>query len=130
MIDPKLFTVEKLLAHLLDSMFGNDDAWRSLAEIVPNYMPLYPGKDTQPSAVVRVQVREPDAVLGEFVYLRAGRCSLFWDVYGDDFHTPENALLALLEAPIPGQLLKKEVWERLSLQALGRGALELLAQGG
>ncbi len=76
MIDPSLFTVERLLATMLDDQHGNVDAWRKYAEIVPKYMPPYPGADTRPICVVK---------LGKS-FLR-GHGHYFWDMYGDDMCT-------------------------------------------
>jgi hypothetical protein len=96
MIDPTMFTAERLVAALLYDMAGNVNAWRKWAEIVPAYMPPYPGDDTRPRCVVRLG--------GSF--LRGGGDTLFWDMYGDDFHTPEHALLALCRAPVPPGLVR------------------------
>ncbi len=115
MIDPKLFTVERLLDAMFDSMFGNRDHWRGLAEIVPDYMPPYPRADTRPSVVVRVPHLDDD----EYSYLR-GPAPYFWDIYGDNFREPERALLALLDAPVPPSYQRKEVWERRRLQDFGK----------
>jgi hypothetical protein len=105
MIDPKLFTVEKLLAELFDTRHGNRDIWRSHAEIIVGHMPPFPQPDTRPRTVVR---------FGE-VYLRYSKGpgqGHIWDVYGDDYLTPELALIALLEAPIPPGAIHPDVWER------------------
>jgi len=106
-IDPKLFTVERLLAAMLDDAHGNRDVWRQLAEIVPGYMPRFPGQKTRPICVVRV---------GE-LFLRHSvgpRQGFRWDIYGDDFQSPELALLALMQAPVPPPLLADEVWQRVA----------------
>lgn len=101
MIDPSLFTVERLLATMLDDCHGNVDAWRKLAEIVPDYMPPYPSKDTRPTCVVRV---------GEsfLCHSKGPRQHYFWDTYGDDMLRPELALMALLQAPVPPWLVNRE----------------------
>jgi len=103
MIDPHLFTVESLLKALLDDAYGNRDMWRQLAEIIPNYFPPSPRPEVevqqvlpelQPKCVVRVG--------SSFLrYSKGPRQGFFWDLYGDDFQTPELALLALLQAPVP-----------------------------
>lgn len=94
MIDPALFTVERLLATMLDDMHGNVDRWRKYAEIIPKYMPPYPSAETRPSCVVRWR----DNYLR---YSKGPRQGFSWDIYGDDMQTPELALLALLQAPVP-----------------------------
>lgn len=103
MINPKLFTVESLLEVLLeDKHFQRDtrnDTWRKHAEIVPDYMPPYPQKDTRPTC----QVRCGDAWLR---YSRGPKQGFFWDIYGDDFGNPALALMALLQAPVPTFFLK------------------------
>lgn len=103
MIDPSLFTVERLLATMLDDVAGNVDKWRKFAEIIPKYMPPHPREDTRPRCVVR---------LGDsFLRHSAGpRQGYFWDMYGDDMRTPEMALLALLRAPIPPRCVDQHAW--------------------
>lgn len=103
MLDPKLFTVERILGTLLDNVHGNRDRWRMNAEIVPNYMPPFPSANTEPVCVVRYGAQ----------FLRYSRGPLqghLWDSYGDDYQTPELALLALMEAPVPPHILKRAVW--------------------
>lgn len=101
MVDPSLFTVERLLAVFFYDTFGNVDAWRKRAEILPAYMPPYPSADTRPKCVVR---------LGQsFLRYSCGpRQGYLWDCYGDDLLTPEDALYALLQAPVPPWLVKRE----------------------
>ena len=101
MIDPSLFTVERLLATMLDDVFGNVNAWRKRAEIVVGYMPRYPDKTTRPTCVVK---------LGRSFlrHSKGPRQGFIWDMYGDDMQTPELALLALLQAPVPPWLVKRE----------------------
>lgn len=103
MIDPSLFTVERLLATMLDDVSGNVDRWRRFAEIVPGHMPPYPAKDTRPACVVR---------WGESYlrYSKGPRQGFTWDIYGDDMLTPELALLALMQAPVPPCCLTLEAW--------------------
>jgi hypothetical protein len=98
-IDPSLFTVDKLLDALLYDLGGNINAWRREAEIIPDYMPPYPCTDTKPSCEVRI---------GNSFLRREGRF-LFWDMYGTDFGTPEEALLALLNAPVPPWMLQRHM---------------------
>jgi len=110
MIDPSLFTVKRLLAALLDDHCGNKDRWRNLAEIIPRWMPPCPQKNTQPKCIVRYRLNCNE----DWLYLRYSKGPAQghgWDTYGDDYQTPELALLALLEAPVPPSSLKREVWD-------------------
>src|ERR1700722_19365640 len=99
-IDPSLFTVERLLAVMFDDQHGNLNTWRKHAEIIPNYMPPFPREDTRPTCVVK---------LGKSFlrYSHGPRQGYFWDVYGDDMHSPEWALLALLQAPVHPFAIKR-----------------------
>ena len=101
MIDPSLFTVESLLAVMLDDMSGDLDAWKKHAEIIPKYMPPYPREDTRPTCVVKLG----DSFLR---YSHGPRQGYFWDMYGDDMQSPERALLALLRAPVHPFALTRE----------------------
>lgn len=110
MIDPNLFTVESLLAAFLADSHGNVDRWRKFADILPEYMPPYPSEDTKPKCVVRYSY----AAGGE-AFLRYGRGPVqhhFWDIYGEDYQTPELALMALLVAPVPPGLCEHSEWKR------------------
>lgn len=107
MIDPSMFTVERLLDALFDDLHGNVDKWRRHVEIVPEYMPPYPGADTRPKCVVVYRT-----VSGSQSFLRVGRGRYFWDVYGDDFISPEWAIVALLAAPVPTSILREDEWRR------------------
>lgn len=114
MIEPKLFTVERLLAMLLDDSHGNRDRWRKFAEIVPDYMPPFPTETTRPKCVVRYS-----RVGAEDTFLRFSRGPAqghFWDAYGEDYQTPELALQALLEAPVPPGICKVSEWESWNQQ--------------
>jgi len=105
MIDPRLFTVERLLEALLYDCAGNVDAWRKHAEIVPDYMPPFPGPHTQPSVVVRFVIPREDVW---FLRHSAGPVQgHFWDIYGDDYGTSEYALLALCTAPPPACIVRR-----------------------
>jgi hypothetical protein len=104
-IDPKLFTVERLLKALLFDIY--DNAWQQHAEIVPEYMPPYPSKDTRPRCVVKLG--------SSFLRCSGGPVQgYFWDIYGDDMFSPELALLALLQAPVPPWLLRRGRLDELS----------------
>ena len=68
--------------------------WQHQCEIIPDYMPPLPGKDTIPTCVIKH---------GEY-FLRYSKGPLqgfFWDVYGDDFQSPELALIALSQCQPP-----------------------------
>jgi len=105
-IDPSLFTLDRLLATLLDDRHGNRDRWRKFAEIVPHYMPPHPSSDTLPKCVVCFE--------HSFLrYSHGPRQGFFWDeIYGDDMMTPELALVALMQAPMPPTLVDPERWRR------------------
>ena len=95
MIDPKLFTVEKLLAAMLNTVCGAVNKWWTLVEIIPDF---------EESCMKSGRQMNKCVVRCEEQYLRhsMGPVSFYvWDVYGDDFITPECALLAILKAPIP-----------------------------
>lgn len=104
MIDQSLFTVERLLKTFLNS--DTDVNWRQLATIIPNYMPPYPDSRTRPRCVVKCG--------DSFLRHSAGpRQEHFWDCYGDDYLTPELALLALMEAPVPYSMFDRKVFKQL-----------------
>jgi|SRR5579859_4423315 len=102
MIDPKLFTVERLLWVMLNPD-GNGHYWRAQAEIITDYMPPHPRPETRPTCVVRFG----KSFLRHSCGPRQGH---FWDIYGDDYQSPELALLALASAPVPTSILTKEHW--------------------
>lgn len=95
-IDPKLFTVESLLACFLDDSHGNVDAWRKFASI------------EQAEGFFDERVDAPKR-LGWVIrygklfcrYSKGPGGSLIWDVYGDDFMSPALAFRRLLDAPVP-----------------------------
>lgn len=85
------FSMRRLVNIMLDQL------WQHECEIIEHYMPPYPSATTTPRCVIR------HIGNGE-VFLRHSRGPLqgfFWDVYGEDFHTPELALWALAHAPAP-----------------------------
>jgi hypothetical protein len=103
MIDRGLFNLDRLIDEMLDTVHGNRNQWWNAAEIVPGYMPPFPREDTRPSCVVRFRQ--------SFLrYSKGPRQGFFWDLYGDDFQTPELALLALVAAPVPPSALN--VWKQ------------------
>lgn len=103
MIDPSLFTVERLLAEMLDDQYGNRNAWLKLVSIEPKYKAPYAAQSEAPKCVVRCG--------NSFLrYSQGPRNGYFWDCYGDDFLRPELALLSVLQAPVPPWVLKHEAW--------------------
>jgi len=93
------FKTEKLVDLLLDQN------WHKECEIIPDYMPPYPNSNTKPIVVVKYPNKH------EGVFLRYSNWpiqSLFWDVYGEDMHSIEVAILALSKAPIPLNYRKAE----------------------
>lgn len=116
MIDPKLFTVEGLLDEFLDDASGNRDVWRQNATIIPDYMPPHPRPGTNPRCVVEYE--------GSFLRHSLGpRQGHFWDMYGDDYHNPSLAFIALLQAPIPPKLIKSDAWEAAREARMARGGI-------
>jgi len=92
-IDRRLFTVDRLLDAMLDSRGGNIDCWRRYAEIQPlmdGYEVVFQGA-AGPSCLVEVEG------------------ALIWDLEGTIYRTAEQALLALLRAPIPPWLIRIEL---------------------
>jgi hypothetical protein len=76
-----------------------DEPWHARCEIIPDYMPPFPGKDTRPT----IQVRYNDGTeYPPFLrYSHGPKQGFFWDMYGDHMHTIELAVLALHQAPAP-----------------------------
>lgn len=94
--DPAQFKMDKLVRLLLR------DHWMHEAKITPDYMPPHPRPDTRPRCTV--SWTGPD---GQTTWLRHSLGPLqgySWDSYGDDFHSPELALLALSQAPAPPRI--------------------------
>ena len=76
-----------------------EEPWHKLCEIIPDYMPPNPSKDTLPT----VQVRYNDGTKYPPMlrYSRGPRQGFFWDIYGEDMQTVELAIIALSQAPSP-----------------------------
>jgi len=92
MIDPAIFTTERLINTLL-----RDDShklnWRRKAEI---------GLDEDGKCIVSLG--------GYFLrHSKGPRQGHFWDSYPDDYQTPELAFMALLEAEPPYWMIKEPV---------------------
>lgn len=108
MIDYKMFNLERLVGQMLNTSYGNVNKWWALAEIIPDYMPPFPGKDTRPRCVVKCGK--------SFLrYSHGPGQGHMWDCYGDDYLTPELALLALVQAPIPPAFIDKDIWEQAAI---------------
>lgn len=79
---------------LVDIML--EQHWHKHCEVIDGYMPPYPGSGRAPTCVVRY------APFNCFLrYSNGPRQGFFWDIYGDDLHNVELALVALSEAPAP-----------------------------
>ena len=84
------FSVEELVEIILDQN------WHKECEIIPNYMPI-------------VVVKYPNSHEDTFLRYSTGPLGgYFWDVYGDDLHSVEVAIIALSRAPIPLNYRKAE----------------------
>jgi hypothetical protein len=106
MIDRSKIDTARLLDLMLDDCGGNINRWWRLVEFVSDYMPPYPRPDTKPT---KCSIKCRSNFLRDL-----GRGVFVWDFhYGEasEFFTPEQALLALMKAPVPPFLLKLEVWE-------------------
>jgi len=92
-IKPEMFSTKILLEYLLE------EAWHKDCEIIPDYMPPYPGSNTRPSVVIRYNngTEYPPYLR----YSKGPKQGFDWDVYGDDFLDVELALIALSNAPTP-----------------------------
>ncbi len=68
--------------------------WQRECCIIPNYLPPFHDPDQKPIVVIRHG--------NSFLRHSGGpHTGTFWDVYGDDFGTPELALIELSKAPPP-----------------------------
>lgn len=117
-LDPAMFDHNKLVELLVDTEYGNANPWLSLVEIIPDFMPAFPQADTKPTVRVRclVDSTQPEAgpgvITSRYVYLcckgLAGWRShgYIWQDVGADFLSVEHALLAVVHAPVPPQLLR------------------------
>jgi hypothetical protein len=103
MITPNLFTVERLLAALLDDRPNGRDQWRKHLTIEPKYVP-----ERAPKTLPIVAVRFENWFLR---YSKGPAQGFFWDIYGDDFQTTELAFMAVLQAPIPPTLIRRPLME-------------------
>jgi hypothetical protein len=91
--DATRFDIGKLVSLLLEQH------WMHECEIVTDYMPPNPGESDRPTCIVRYTYED-----GETVCLRYSNGPLqgyFWDIYGDDMHSCELALICISKAPAP-----------------------------
>lgn len=96
MIDPEIFNIAKLVTELLGTDWTTPgNAWRMDCEIIPKYLPKQHRADDHPLCVVRHKS-------GAFLrHSKGPKQGHGWDIYGDDYQTPELALIALSNAPPP-----------------------------
>lgn len=76
-----------------------DEDWHNKCEIILDYMPKYPGKDTRTS--VQVRYNDGSEYPPMLRYSRGPKQGFFWDIYGEDMQTVELAVVALSQAPTP-----------------------------
>jgi hypothetical protein len=99
----KIYAIQFKVHDLIRLILRSDahlEPWRESCEIIPDYMPPYPQKDTQPRVVVAFQAKgwdEPSFLR----YSKGPAQGFFWDIYGDDMQTVELALVAISQAPAP-----------------------------
>lgn len=72
--------------------------WQHQCQIITDYMPNFPRPDTKPTCVIRHCHGESHQFLR---YSNGPLQGFFWDIYGDDFHSPEVAIIALSQCPPP-----------------------------
>lgn len=76
-----------------------DESWHENCEIIPDYMPKYPSKDTRPT--VQVRFNDGSKYPPMLRYSKGPKQGFFWDIYGEDMQTVELAIVALSQAPTP-----------------------------
>ena len=92
-------TTDSLILAELKRLMFKDKPWFEHCEIIPDYMPPYPGKETRPRLVIRYNSGSEHP---PFLRYSVGPLQgYFWDLYGEDFQTEALALLALYNAPPP-----------------------------
>lgn len=91
--NPAQFHMPKLLALLLTQH------WMHECQIIPDYMPQFPREDTKPTCQVCFT---NDGGTQWFIrYSNGPLQGYFWDIYGDDLHSPEMALIAISKSIAP-----------------------------
>lgn len=104
MIRPHIFKVDSLITALFKDDMDNNPNWRRLAEIIPAYRGMHANPATPTKCVIRLD----DRFLRHSKGPRQGH---FWDIVGDDYHSPELAFVALLEAEPPCWLIKEVTYD-------------------
>lgn len=92
-MDASQFDPQKLINKLLNQH------WMHECKIIPDYMPPFPNADTRPTCIIQYTYDDGDTTC--LRYSRGPMQGYFWDIYGEDFHSPELALAALIQAPAP-----------------------------
>ncbi len=95
----KLMNVDtnKLVNLLLDQF------WHKQCEILPDYKPPHAHCDAKPTVQIKFQGTSYPLFLR---YSRGPKQGYFWDIYGDDMHSIEVAILALSRAPVPSSIVQ------------------------
>lgn len=120
-LDVSILNLGKLVETLFDL---EDHPWRASVEIIPEYMPTYPAPSTKPICAIRFTDNHNNHSF--LRYSKGPGMGCFWDCYGDDFHSPELALRAILLAPTPRAALNSEVCyaARTSVMMAKKGIFE------
>lgn len=92
-MDSTQFDLDRLVKLLLT------EHWKHECKIIPNYMPPFPSAATRPTCQIEYVYK--DGTRTGLRYSKGPLQGYFWDVYGDDFRSPEVALVALSQAPPP-----------------------------
>jgi len=80
--------------------------WRRHATIVVNYKPPHAAPEDPGKCVVLFDCHRDGKPYRVFLrHSKGPRQGHDWDSYGDDYQTPELALMALLQAPVPAIML-------------------------
>ena len=106
MIDRSKIDTEKLLSIILDDCCGNINKWWDAVEIIVDYMPSDTAANTRPTKC--------SLKCGGLFLRDLGWGRFIWDAhYGQEseLHSPENAVLVLMQAPVPPFLLKPDIWQ-------------------
>lgn len=95
MIEPSIFSLDRLVTELVHV---ENRPWCRHVEIIRYYVPPRAKPGSKPMCVVRYTGGEEEGFLRYSLGPRQGH---FWDIYGEDYLSPELALIALLQAPPP-----------------------------
>lgn len=91
--EPSQFAMDKLIRLLLTQH------WMHECRIIVGYMPPNPSPDTRPSC--QVHCTNDSGSEWRLRYSNGPLQGYFWDSYGEDFHSPELALIAISQSPAP-----------------------------